>query len=189
MTESVCSVHEVETQIEIGKTYFKFIGSNQGNYPYKLGLNTLADNNEIFNTDKQCGPGGLYFTDSHSIFDFVHFGNTLCVVTIPDGAQTVKVGNKWKTDQMVIESMHEFWTVETWEMLLARGYRGDFLAQGMYFFISAAVRRQKLELVKFWHENINPFSADFIRDGAQLVHSYNGKRQDLIDFFASLEPK
>jgi len=43
-------------------TYYKIIGANNhGKYSYKLGLNTLADNNEIFDKAPICGPGGLYF--------------------------------------------------------------------------------------------------------------------------------
>ncbi len=178
VNEPVCFVHETRVKIaqSQNETYYKFIGNNEGSYPYKLGLNTLADNNETFDPRAQCGPGGLYFADSHFIFNFMGYGNTLCLVTIPDGAQIVKINNnKWKTDQIIIESMHEFWTVETWKMLFERGV--DFVTRGPYFLISGAIRRQNLELIKFWHENIQPIPANF-----SCTHA----NQDIVNFFASL---
>jgi len=89
-------------------TYYKIIGANCcGNYPYKLGLNTLADNGEIFNKEPICGPGGLYFCSIKYIFIYLNHGDKLCTLTIPYDAQVVKVYNKYKADQIYIEKMME----------------------------------------------------------------------------------
>ncbi len=165
----------------VRQTYYKFIGKNKGNYPYKLGLNTLADNNEIFDARPRCGPGGLYYTDIDSIFEYLCYGDTLCIVTIPADAQVVQLMGKWKTDRMVIESMHDFWTVETWEMLSTLGVQW----REMYFLMAQAIYRQKLELIKFWHENIYPLVSPFIKDSERIVCS-NGGNQDISDYFLKL---
>ncbi len=176
MNNVLCYSHDKKPRNQ----YYKFIGNNQGNYPYKLGLNTLADNNETFNADQQCGPGGLYFTDKYSILEFLSFGDTLCIVTIPDGAQVVQIGEKCKTDQMVIESMHDFWTVETWKMLILSGV----VFATTHDFMMGAARRKKFELHKFWHENIRPLWPEYIKQG--LIEARSCGNKDITDFFESL---
>ena len=86
-------------------TYYKIIGNNYGKYPYKLGLNTLADNGETFNKIQECGPGGLYFCTINNIFAYLNYGNKVCILTIPDDAEIIKVNNKYKADQIFIHKI------------------------------------------------------------------------------------
>jgi len=89
-------------------TYYKIIGANNyGKYPYKLGLNTLADNGETFNEEPICGPGGLYFSDIKYIFEYLDYGDKVCILTIPDDAQVIEVKNKYKADKIYINEMME----------------------------------------------------------------------------------
>ena len=98
--------------------YFKFIGKNNGNYPYRIGLNTLKYNGETFDTKPICNEGGLYFTDAKNIFEFLVYGNTLCVVSLPEDARIVKINNKWKADKIIIEEQRDIRNVETWKFLI-----------------------------------------------------------------------
>jgi len=88
--------------------YYKIIGANlYGKYPYKLGLNTLADNGEIFDETPTCGPGGLYFCDIKHIFKYIYHGDKICVLNIPDNAQVIEVEDKYKADQIYIDKIME----------------------------------------------------------------------------------
>ena len=80
-------------------TYYKFIGDNRGNYPYHVGLNTLEENNEVFNDTSECCEGGLYFSTIENLRKFIEYGNKVCVVTIPDDATDIKWHNIGSSDQ------------------------------------------------------------------------------------------
>ena len=77
--------------------YYKFIGNNNGNYPYRIGMNTLKHNNEEFDS-KECCKGGLYFSNIDNILEFLRYGDTLCVVTIPENAIVVEFNDKYKSN-------------------------------------------------------------------------------------------
>lgn len=86
--------------------YYKIIGKNNfGNFPYKVGENTLASNGEVFNPELTCGPGGLHFCEIEHIFEWLYLGNKVCKLTVPSDAQMVKVKNKFKADKIFIESI------------------------------------------------------------------------------------
>ncbi len=102
-------------------TYYKIIGNNFGSFPYKLGLNRLADNNEIFNPSPECGPGGLYFCNIEHIFEWFEYGDTVCELSIPTGAQVVAVGDKFKADSIYIEQKMDLHNVETFKYLISKG--------------------------------------------------------------------
>ncbi len=102
-------------------TYYKIIGNNFGSFPYKLGLNTLADNNEVFNPSQECGPGGLYFCKVEHIFKWFEYGDTVCELSIPTGAQVVSVGDKFKADSIYIEQKMDLTKEETIEYLFSKG--------------------------------------------------------------------
>jgi len=87
--------------------YYKIIGNNNGNYPYKLGLNTLADNHETFDREPTCGPGGLYFSDIKHIFEYMGYGNKVCILNIPNDAHIIKVDDKYKADKIYINEIME----------------------------------------------------------------------------------
>ncbi len=97
--------------------YAKIIGKNQGHYPYRMGLNSLKYNNEIFDASPQCIKGGLYYCKLENILDYLNYGHTLCLVSIPSDAQVVQVENKFKTDRLMIDQMFDLRDVETWKFL------------------------------------------------------------------------
>ncbi len=99
--------------------YCKLIGRNHGKFPYKLGLNSLADNNEVFDPSATCCAGGLYFTSLKHLSSFLSFGDKLCFISVPEDAIVVKIGEKWKADKIIIESVRPLWTIETWNEIHA----------------------------------------------------------------------
>lgn len=128
-------------------TYWKHIGNNFGRFPYHLGLNTLAENKEEFDPRPICCPGGLYFVSIEHIFEFLSYGDTLCRISIPEGARVVPLENKYKADQIVIEEWFPYMTLlERIQYLLTHGaevQRNDAYA----FRYSASVG--DLDAVKF----------------------------------------
>lgn len=57
--------------------YVKVIGRNRGKFPYHLGLNRLADNDdEPFDPRPDCGPGGLYYCNVKDVLDWLGYGGT-----------------------------------------------------------------------------------------------------------------
>ena len=107
--------------MSVGKEYFKIIGNNFGNYPYRVGLNTLKHNSEVFDTTVDCTPSGLYYCEAKYIFEYLNYGDKLCRVTIPENAQVVKVSKKFKADRIIIEEMLPLSDVNTWEYLVEHG--------------------------------------------------------------------
>jgi len=83
-------------------TYWKIIGKNRGNFPYHLGVNSLAETGETFDATPDCTPGGLYFTDIEHILEYLEYGDKMCQLTIPPDAQVVAVGTKFKADKIEI---------------------------------------------------------------------------------------
>ncbi len=109
-------IRRILFEIPINMSVFaKIIGNNHGNYPYRLGLNSLKYNNEIFDASPHCVAGGLYYCKLENILDYSNYGHTLCFVSIPDDAQVVQIGNKFKTDRFVIDQMFDLRDAQTWE--------------------------------------------------------------------------
>ncbi len=101
--------------------YVKIIGNNYGNYPYRIGLNTLKYNDEVFKSDKTSGPGGLYYTTPQYILHYVAYGDKVCILTIPTDAQIVTFDDKCKSDRIVIEKIMPLWEMETIRYLASLG--------------------------------------------------------------------
>ena len=141
---------------DISATYYKIIGKNNGKYPYKLGLNTLADSGEIFNKKPICGPGGLYFCNIKYIFEYLYYGNKVCILTIPDDAQVVKVGNKYKADQIYINGMLEI-NYDTIKYLVTCG--ADITINNNYA-VCWAARNGHQEIVKYLAKHGADITAD-----------------------------
>ncbi len=101
--------------------YVKIIGNNCGNYPYRIGLNTLKHNNEVFDPEETCGPGGLYYTTPQYIFEYNMYGDKVCILTIPNEAKVVTFDDKCKSDRFIIEKIIPLWTLETIQYLVSLG--------------------------------------------------------------------
>ncbi len=103
------------------QNYVKIIGNNYGNYSYRVGLNTLKHNNEVFDPKETCGPGGLYYTTPQHVFEYIMYGDQVCILTIPENAQTVVLYDKRKSDRIIIDQIMPLWTVETISYLVENG--------------------------------------------------------------------
>lgn len=103
------------------EVHYKIIGNNFGNYPYRIGLNTLKHNGEVFNPIPECGQGGLYFCEVTDILQWINYGHTLCVVEIPEDAQVVQLRRKAKADKIIILDMLPLDDVNTWKYLVKQG--------------------------------------------------------------------
>ena len=124
------------------KKFYKIIGCNNGNFPYKLGMNVLADNGEEFNKNPKCGPGGLYFCKIENIFDWLEFGDKVCVLSVPEDARMVSVENQFKADRIFIEKIISI-DIKSLAEAGADVRANDDLALLM------AVKNGNLEVVKF----------------------------------------
>ena len=115
--------------------YYKIIGNNFGNFNYKLGLNCLSDNNETFDSDPVCGPGGLYFCDITHIFECLEYGDKVCTIELPEDAQVVKVENKYKADKIIITDIDVLYDDEVIQKLIKSGAKinHDVLRRAFYF--------------------------------------------------------
>ncbi len=116
---------DVVTEDHTRSKYVKIIGKNFGNYPYRVGINTLKYNNETFNPSKECHSGGLYFTTVNHIFDFAYFGNQVCIITLPEKSVYIRLGNKFKSDRICIEKIMPLWDLGTIQYLLSIGANID----------------------------------------------------------------
>jgi len=144
--------------------YYKIIGKNFGKYPYKLGLNTLADNREKFSRGAVCARGGLYFSDIKNIFGYLHYGDKVCTLTIPDDAQVIKVENKYKADKIYIHKITEI-NIDTIKYLVKCGADVDRLKHW-------AATTGNLEIIKYLAEC--GFKIITIDNEAILYASENG---------------
>jgi hypothetical protein len=66
---------------------------------YQLGLNT------VFNSSSRFKLSGSYFTSIAHIFNYINYGNKLCIISILDGTRVVKVGNCFKAKQFYINKI------------------------------------------------------------------------------------
>jgi len=75
--------------------YYKMIRNKRHhNYPYKLGLNTVTDNNEIFREAQSYdGSNSIRFYDIKYVFEHLDRGNKVCILTIPDDVQVTRIYN------------------------------------------------------------------------------------------------
>jgi len=110
--------------------YFKIVNLKWGNHAwrYSFGIHDLKDRGEKFNKTPICGPGGLYFTTSEYILDYVRYGDTLCEIT-PLGKiveiidmSTIK---KFKTDRLKITSMLPVSQLSTWKFMVSNKYLSE----------------------------------------------------------------
>lgn len=85
--------------------YYKIIGDN---HKYHLGLNAMK---EAFDDSSSCTTGGLYYTKKEHVWNFLHDGNKICKIEIPDDAKQVRVtsisGTCFKSDKInILELQH-----------------------------------------------------------------------------------
>ncbi len=101
--------------------YVKIIGNNFGNYPYRIGLNTLKHTKEIFDPIEECGPGGLYCTSAQYIFEYLALGDKVCLVTLPENANSIVFEKKIKSDRIMIKGILPLCELDTIKYLVSIG--------------------------------------------------------------------
>jgi hypothetical protein len=74
---------------------------NHNNFQYKHGLNKDIIK---FNPTGQCNPGGLYFTETSKLIEWIDFGIYICKITIPYEARVYIEENKFKADMINVDS-------------------------------------------------------------------------------------
>ena len=76
--------------------YFKIVGDNFGDIDYsRYGPgDTIEDPLPFDNTDRQCGPGGIYTTSLDHIANFLEYGYRLREVVIPPNTPSKHFQNK-----------------------------------------------------------------------------------------------
>lgn len=127
--------------------YIKIIGNNFGNFPYKLGINRLADYGETFNHRRECGPGGLFYCKLRYLPMWFGYGDTLCLVKPNDYANVVAVENKYKTDVLEIMEMMPLGEISTWEFILKQ--KNGLTPNGIAACLTWAIRDLRYNLADF----------------------------------------
>jgi len=130
--------------------YFKIVNSKYGNYgwKYSVGIHDLNDNEEIFDTVKQCGAGGLYYTTPKYILDYYYCGDTLCEI-IPHG-QIIKMGDKYKTNKLEIISMFPLNELSTWDFMIKNGTPCNNIHAFLWLFFDKKIQIIKRKL--YFHD-------------------------------------
>lgn len=96
---------------------------NHNGFQYQDGLNVLIG---PFNDDPSisCCEGGLYFTDSSNILDFLGYGCFIREVFLPwndPDFKMVKDNNKWRANKIILGKKYDLWEIETLELLKNEG--------------------------------------------------------------------
>ena len=120
-TELTDEIKKQQEEFDYTKEYYKVIRKDLTHfgYTYKHGLN---EDPKPFSTEKDCGPGGLYFTDRENLVDFIAYGDYICKVTVPKNVALMSIPDpkqhtmKWKAKKIIVDlenkiPMNEFpWT-------------------------------------------------------------------------------
>lgn len=96
-------------------------------FQYVDGLNVLTDK---FSYNGSCVPGGLYFTDTKNILNFLTYGIYLREIKLPHDDKDFKIvkdGNKWRANKIILGQRYNLSDVATIKMLLENGARKEFI--------------------------------------------------------------
>ncbi len=158
--------------------YVKIIGNNIGNYPYRIGLNTLKYNDEVFDPEETCGPGGLYYTTPQYIFKYIGYGDKVCILTIPTNAHVITLAGKCKSDRFIINQIMPLWNVVTIEYLVSIG--ADIHANNNDA-LHWASGNEHLDVVKYLVSK----GANIYEDNVLRMASGNG-RLEIVQYLVSI---
>ena len=88
--------------------FYKFLNDSHVHFgfEYVIGLNI---DTKVFNPNKECSKGGLYFCDkSQCHIHWRRYGHKLASITIPDDARVYIEKNKFKADRLIIDEITSF---------------------------------------------------------------------------------
>ncbi len=99
------------------------VNGNRGNYPYRIGLNTLLNNKEMNYVNS------FRYTTPNNIFYHIIHGDKVCIINIPKDAQVKNISNEFICNKIIIEKIMPIWDVKTMKYLISIGanihYRND----------------------------------------------------------------
>jgi len=103
--------------------YFKLLNKeeNHNGFQFKTGLNV---DNISFNRDHDiiCGPGGIYFSKSQDILEWVNFAiYWVREVIIPEDANVIEFEDKLRADKIILKERLALSKLETWKYLIKHG--------------------------------------------------------------------
>ena len=106
-------------------------------FKYQRGLNV---DTKPFNPNGSCVAGGLYFfTDLKDLPNWLDYGDYLWEVQVPEGAQCVQDGNKYRADKLILVKRHSLASKNIWKQIAKHA---DYTA------IRVAAREGHVEIVK-----------------------------------------
>ena len=149
--------------------YFKILDENMrhGELQYHEGLNT---DTPPFNPDLTYG-GGLFFVDEKKVLKFPSHASKIAAVTVPESQEIVTIFNgEYKSHEIVLSDIRDFWTVETFEWLTEAGM--DIHADSDRLLWMAA-KSGYLEIVKYLAEigtDIHAYNDSALQEAAKSGH-------------------
>jgi hypothetical protein len=125
-----------------------------------------------FQPEGSCVPGGIYFTTTEHICEFLNYGVWIREITIPEDAQMVQDPdeNKWRASKVILSPRRDLREVETWKWLIEIGV--NIHAPHDFAFINAATNGY-FEVVKFLVEHgadIHVYDDESLRESAANGH-------------------
>jgi hypothetical protein len=103
-----------------------------------------------FAREGSCCAGGIYFTTPEYICDFISMGIYVREVTVPEDAEIVRDGDKWRASKVILSQRKDLRDVETWKWLVEIG--ANIHARGDCCF-RHYVYKNNFEIVKYLVEN------------------------------------
>ena len=105
-------------------TFWKLLNKAENHHDLQFHTGRV-DDPLPWNPHGDCEPGGIYFTDTKNIFNFLGFGHWLRSVEIPEDAQFCEnqgpPPKKWKASSVILGERRNIWDVEVIRELLKAG--------------------------------------------------------------------
>jgi hypothetical protein len=155
--------------INMSKTYYKFIGEDMTNHnlTYKLGLN--VDPNP-FSPILRCR-GGIFFIDKKHTAGFTDYDPYFCEIKIPKGESIVAVDDElYKSHSVIIKKIYDLRKIEDIKELLSKGFEFDWYMISYYQALSEDFIREFADKVNWYQiSRHQTLSEPFIREFADKV--------------------
>ena len=141
------------------QTYFKLLNKieNHNGFQFKTGLNVdIIPFN--YNRDMICVPGGIYFSKSQDIFEWIDSTSYwIREVVIPDDANVIEFNNKLRADKVILKERMLLFKIKTLDYFIKQG--ANIHAYNEYI-LRLAARNGHLEIVKYLVEQGADIHAD-----------------------------
>lgn len=124
--------------------YFKILSEDLTDHGcvYHTGLNTAKN---PFNEY----PGyneGISLIDESSVYEHLNYGTKISKVTIPKGEKVVRKDNIYITNRIIIETIKDFWAVETLKWL---NFHGIKLESNFKKIFHQAIKLKNIEVIQY----------------------------------------